>query len=187
MPQDIRDLLKGFKEKNIELSETHSTKFETLLQSKLHQNKPTKKNFKWVSIAASVLLLISLGIKFYPETKIDNLNNTETSSAYKEISLGSISPEFNTIESYYINSINLVMSGLEITNTNQDVLTGYLSKIKELSKEYKLLTQELNTKGVNDNTINALIRNLQLRLQLLQRLKKQLNNLNTQNNETTII
>ena len=70
------------------------------------------------------------------------------------------------------------------------MVDGYLLKIAELTKEYKSLTKELNTKGVNDATIDALIRNLQLRLQLLQRLKKQLKqlkNLNTKQNETQII
>jgi len=65
-----------------------------------------------------------------------------------------------------------------------------LLKIAELTKEYKLLTKELNIKGVNDDTIDALIRNLQLRLQLLQRLKKQLKQikeLNTTQNESQII
>ena len=63
-------------------------------------------------------------------------------------------------------------------------------KIAQLTKEYKSLTKELNTNGVNDATIDALISNLQLRLQLLKRLKKQLNelkNLNTKQDETQII
>jgi hypothetical protein len=42
---------------------------------------------------------------------------------------------------------------------------------------------ELNQLGPNDQTISALIENLQLRLQLLQKLKKKLNELNTSKNE----
>ena len=67
------------------------------------------------------------------------------------------------------------------------MLDGYFEKISELTKEYKSLTKELNTKGVNDATIDALISNLQLRLQLLKRLKKQLKdlqNLNSKQDET---
>ena len=64
------------------------------------------------------------------------------------------------------------MSDLRVTDANEEILAGYLSKIKELAQEYKALTKELNTKGINDNTIDALIQNLQLRLQLLQRFKK---------------
>ncbi|MGB0879151.1 MAG: hypothetical protein ACPGTO_01140, partial [Polaribacter sp.] len=153
----------------------------------IHQQKPKKKNYIWLSIAASIVLLISVGIQFYP-TDTGEGKDTEINSAL--ISLGTISPELNTIETYYINSINLEISQLEITEQNKEILDGYFEKIAELTKEYKSLTKELNTKGVNDATIDALIGNLQLQLQLLQRLKKQLNNLqnlNSKQDETQII
>lgn len=190
MQQDIKEVLKNYNEENVVLSTNHSNKFQELLVSELHQQKPKKSNYKWVSIAASVVLLISLGITFYSTENLHNIEDTETSSAQKEISLGSISPEFNTIETYYINSINLTISELEINDDNKELLDNYLLKIAELTKEYKSLTKELNTKGVNDATIDALISNLQLRLQLLKRLKKQLKqlkNLNTKQDETQIL
>jgi hypothetical protein len=187
MQQDIREKLTGFKDEQIELSANHFRKFEALLKSKMHKQKPKQKPFKWLSIAASIVLLISLGIKFYP---------TELIEAYpkeiktNQITLGNISPEFNTIEAYYTNSINIEISQLDLSDESKDIVDGYLLKIAKLTKEYKSLTKELNTKGVNDATIDALISNLQLRLQLLQRLKKQLKqlkNLNTKQNETQII
>ncbi|QTE22972.1 hypothetical protein [Polaribacter cellanae] len=189
MQQDIKEKLKGYKEPSVELSANHANKFEKLLMAEMHEQKSKKKNFKWLSIAASIVLLISLGIKFYPSKNIETVD-TETGSAQKEISLGSISPEFETIEKYYKNSINLELSQLELTDDNKEIIDGYLTKIEELTKEYKSLTEELSTKGVNDSTIEALISNLQLRLQLLQRLKKQLKELKTLNktqNETQII
>lgn len=192
MQQDIRDSLKTYKEENIELSVNHSNKFEALLGKELHQEKPKNKNFKWLSIAASIVLLLSLGLKFYPTTNIEpDLNvNTVSSSKDEGISLGSISPEFETIEKYYKNSIDLEISQLELTDENKDIVDGYLLKIAELTKEYKSLTLELNKNGINDATIDALISNLQLRLQLLKRLKKQLKefkNLNKIQNDTQII
>ena len=187
MQKDIKNMLKDYKDENVELSANHASKFEQLLQSEIHQEKPKKRSFKWLSIAASVVLLISLGIKFYPTEKVeDDLKTNQT----KEISLGSISPEFQTIEKYYKNSINMEISQLEMTEENKDIVDGYLLKITELTKEYKLLTKELSTNGVNDSTIDALISNLQLRLQLLKRLKKQLKqlkNLNSKQNETQTI
>lgn len=186
MQQDIKKLLKNYKEDNVALSENHASKFENLLQKQMHQQKPKKKNFKWLSVAASIVLLVTLAVKFYPTNEIVEPKQ----NLPKEISLGSVSPEFQTIETYYINSINLEISQLDLSDENKEIVDGYLLKIAELTKEYKLLTKELNTKGVNDATIDALIRNLQLRLQLLKRLKKQLKqlkNLNTKQNETQII
>ena len=187
MQQDIRDLLKDFKEENVALSANHSNKFENLLHSEFHQQKPKKNTFKWLSVAASIMLLVSIGVKFYSTktTEKDIINNP-----IKEISLGSISPEFQTIETYYKNSISLAISQLDLAEENKEIVDGYLLKIAELTKEYKSLTKELNTNGVNDVTIDALISNLQLRLQLLKRLKKQLKqlkNLKAKQNETQII
>ncbi|WP_298764152.1 hypothetical protein [uncultured Polaribacter sp.] len=193
MQEDIRDLLKNHKEKEVALSKKHSHKFKALLQQEMHQQKPKKQNFKWLSVAASIVLIISLAIQFYPIKEADKntlIKNTETNSAQKEISLGSISPEFKLIEKYYKNSINLEISQLELTEENKEIIDGYLLKIAELTKEYKSLTQELNKNGVNDATIDALISNLQLRLQLLKRLKKQLKqltNLNKTQNENQVI
>lgn len=191
MQQDIREKLKQYKEEHIELSSNHKSKFEALLQQEIHQQKPKKKTFKWLSIAASIVLLLSLGIQFYSSENIETqLKDAETSSVQKEITLGNISPEFNAIETYYTNSINLEISQLDFSEDYKEIVDSYLFKISELTKEYKSLTKELNTNGVNDATIDALIRNMQLRLQLFQRLKKQLNELkklNTKQNETQII
>ncbi|WP_397446968.1 hypothetical protein [Polaribacter sp. R77954] len=191
MQQDIRKKLKEYKDDQVELSANHTHKFEALLQQEMHQQKPKKKTFKWLSIAASVVLLISLAVKFYPTENIaPNLTDAEIESTQKHITLGNISPEFQAIETYYKNSIKLAISKLDLSEDRKEIVDEYLLKIAELTKEYKNLTQELNTNGVNDATIEALIRNLQLRLQLLQRLKKQLNelkNLNTKQNETQII
>ena len=191
MQQDIKEKLKNYKASEIKLSEEHATKFEALLNNELHQKKPKNKTLKWLSIAASIVLLLSLGIQFYPiKSNESTLVETDVDSVPKQITLGTISPEFNIIETYYTNSINLEISQLDFSEENKDIVDDYLLKISNLTQEYKLLTQELNTNGVNDATIDALIRNLQLRLQLLQRLRKQLHelkNLNTKQNESQII
>jgi len=86
MQKDIKELLKDYKEENIELSVNHTNKFQDLLNNELHQEKPKKKNFKWFSIAASLVLLLSLAIKFYPTKTIIDDPKINT----KEISLGTI-------------------------------------------------------------------------------------------------
>ena len=185
MQKDIKKMFENYNEGEANLSQNHQLKFEDRLLKELHVEKPKTNVYKWLSIAASIALLITLTIGFLPEDpKIITQPKDNT------ISLGSISPEFNSIETYYVNSINLELSELEITDDNKELLNGYLSKVDELAKEYKSLTEELNTKGVNDETIDALISNLQLRLQLLKRLKKKLNSLkqlNSKKNEIQIV
>ncbi len=178
MPKDIRKILENYPEESVNLSANHSNKFESKLMKELHQEeKPKRRTVYWLSIAASLAILVTLGIQFIDFGGSTSGGGVTDKPVENKISLGTISPELNTIEAYYVNSINLELSQLEITDDNKELIDSYLQKIGELTEEYKSLTQELNTKGVNDQTIDALINNLQLRLQLMKRLKKQLNTL----------
>ena len=192
MQKDIRKLLENFRDHKVDLSINHQQKMRTKLMQELHQNKSKKNSYTWLSVAASIVLVLGFSITYYSIKNTGNLNPvvSNQSNNLNIISLGNISPELNTIETYYTNSINYEISQLEITDDNKDVLDQYLVKIGELTNEYKSLTQELNKNGINDATIEALINNLQLRLQLLKRLKKQLNDfkqLNIQDYENQII
>ena len=60
MQQDIREKLKGYCPENIELSQNHNRKFENLLNNEIHKTKTKKINFKWLSVAASIVLFIVL-------------------------------------------------------------------------------------------------------------------------------
>ncbi|GGH03259.1 hypothetical protein GCM10011416_22730 [Polaribacter pacificus] len=184
MSKDIREIMEDQPSKDISLSENHRNKFQERLLKEVHQ-QPKKRSFLWLQVAASIVVLMSLALGYFGmDTKPSELPSEKPT---KEVSLGSLSPELKSIESYYINTINYEISNLSVDENNKEILDGYFAKIAELSSEYKSLTTELSTKGVNDEIINALINNLQLRVQLLQRLKKQLNdlkNLNLKQDET---
>ncbi|MCF2876381.1 MULTISPECIES: hypothetical protein [unclassified Tenacibaculum] len=189
--KDIREILKEDVEKRTELSANHRLRFQQKLMEELHEKPSKKKSYQWLYVAASIVVLLGLGIKFYPATGGEIVEPTiveKSNSIDNQISLGNVSPELKTLETYYVNTINYELSQLELTEDNKELFDGYIAKIGELTKEYKSLTEELNKKGVNDDTINALIGNLQLRLQLLKRMQKQLKEFKnpTQNDIQTI-
>ncbi len=172
MPKDLRELLKKEPMQTSKLSKNHRINFETRLQQEVHS---TKKNYNFIlKIAASFLVIVGLGSSLF---YFSGNAVQKTSKTAKIENLGSISPELKNIENYYLASINTEISNLQETPKNKELLDGYLEKIGELTNEYKLLTNELNTEGLNEKTINALIDNLQLRLKLLYQLKEQLNEL----------
>ena len=177
MSKDIREILKNEVENTERLSTNHRQRFQQKLMDELHSTPSAKKSYQWLYIAASIVLLVSLGIQFYPTNTVDPIITELPKETQNQISLGAVSPELKTLESYYINTINYELSQLELTDDTKEFIDGYFAKIGELTNEYKSLTEELNTKGINDNTINALIGNLQLRLQLLKRMQKQLHEL----------
>lgn len=188
MAQDLRELFEKEREQI-----THKMKggHENRFLSKLELEMPKKKksnSFFWLSIAASVAVVFGLWIYYFSST--DNMDsnptvveNTIPKEEQQTISLGDLSPDLKKIESYYVTNINLELSDLEFTGDNKVVVDGYMERLGELDKEYNKLNNELNEIGPNDQTIAALVKNLQLRLQLLQKLKTKLNQLKSSKNE----
>lgn len=172
MPKDLREMLQKDLISEGQLSNNHRKKFENKLQKELHTNK--FKKYQFFKIAASFLMVIGLGSSLFYFSN----NSTKTIDNVAKIeSLGSISPELKKIENYYLASIRTEISTIQETPENRELLNGYFEKLGELTKEYKVLTEELNSGGLNEKSINALIENLQLRLKLLYQLKEQLNDL----------
>jgi cytoskeletal protein RodZ len=191
MAQDLRKLFKEQREEETyQMKEGHADRFFSKLETQLpEKSKPS--SYFWLKIAASVIVMIGLASYFFMnandaiETKttiVDNSNNTETN-----ISLGDLSPDLEKIESYYVANINLELANLEISDDNKDIVDSYMEQLAALDLEYKKLNKELNDFGPNDQTIEALIQNLQLRLQLLKKLKEKLNQLKLSKNEQATI
>jgi len=67
---------------------------------------------------------------------------------------------------------------MKYTPETKDVFDGYLKQLDILNKEYENLSVELTENGPSELTVNALIDNLKYRLNLLYRLREQLNELN---------
>ncbi|MGB5358928.1 MAG: hypothetical protein WBN27_03175, partial [Eudoraea sp.] len=187
MAQDLRELFKEEKAKSHPMKDGHEERFSELLDKELPLKR--KSTFYFIKIAASVLVLFSLGIYTSIYYKGDTppkpaIVETETENTKDQgYSLGNLSPELKKIENYYVANINLELSRLEVSNENKAMVDDYMRRLSELNEEYKRLNIELNEIGPNDQTINALIKNLQIRLQLLQKLKEKLNQLKSSENE----
>jgi len=187
MAQDLRELFKEENDKRYPMKDGHEERFLELLDKELPLRR--KSTFYFIKIAASVLVLFSLGIYTYINYKSDTLQqpavveNEAGNTKVQGYSLGDLSPELKKIENYYVANINLELSRLEVSNENKAMVDDYMRRLSELDEEYKRLNIELNEIGPNDQTITALIKNLQLRLQLLQKLKEKLNQLKSSENE----
>ncbi|WP_396638404.1 hypothetical protein [Maribacter sp. R77961] len=192
MGQDLREMFeKERSEQRFKLKEGHETRFLDRLDDAL----PKQKNvdFGILKIAASVLLVVGLSffgyLQFSKDDKVTTttITDTETTSETNtDFSLGDLSPDLKKVENYYVAHINMELSKLEVSDDNKELIDSYMERLAELNAEYKALNEELNDLGPNDQTIAALIENLQLRLQLLQKLKKKLNQVKTSKNEQII-
>jgi len=186
MEQDLREMFNEQKqEKKVSMRDGHESRFVKKLDTALPRKK---KDFYWYAIAASIALIFTLGLAYLNwfqndlnENQIVDIEENNTNDA--EFSFGDLSPELKKVEQYYVANINLELSKLEVSEDTKDLVDSYMEQLSELNEEYKNLNKELMELGPNDQTINALITNLQFRLQLLQKLKKKLNELKKSKNE----
>ncbi|MEM9000489.1 MAG: hypothetical protein AAGB24_09515 [Bacteroidota bacterium] len=189
MAQDLRNLFdEERKKKTFKMKEGHEARFLTRLEREMSTQTKHTPFFRW-RIAASVLVLLGIGtlfvinMKSVDDTATKIVEKTVPERVKQGISLGDLSPDFQKVENYYVTNINLELSELEVSDQNRGLVDSYMERLAELDEEYKRLNQELNDIGPNDQTITALIKNLQLRLQLLQKLKLKLNQLKSSKNE----
>ena len=190
MARHLRELFE--RERKVEryaMKSGHAGRFQDRLEREFPKQNGKRSYFR-LSVAASLVLALGLGIYWVSQTRKSNpdsnttIVDVETRTANSVgISLGDLSPDLKKIEDYYVANINLQLSALEFDTSTKTLVDGYMERLAELDQEYERLNTELNTLGPNDDIIAALIKNLQLRLQLLQRLKTKLNQLKSSKNE----
>jgi len=182
MAQHIRDLLKKDKsDQDLKMSHDHEARFLKKLNRELPQKRKISRSFG-LRIAASFIVLLSLGLAINEKLKsvpddAPYSNKTVESGTVK--SLEDVSPDLGKVEDYYLASINLELSQLEVSPENTEVFNDYIAQLKLLSQEYDNLIKELNASGPNNATLDAIIDNLRLRLNLVMRLKTKLDDFNS--------
>ncbi len=196
MAQDIRELLKQDKALPSEsLPIGHETRFLERLQAELPVEKTKKHSYKWLQIAASIAIVLSVSLTAYFTMDTKNTNpaivNADVNEAApvitkieKQSALAKISPDFKKVEEYYTNSIKLELTNLDVNDTNKELIDSFMKRLEELDLEYERLNTELLEVGANEETVQALITNLQLRLELMLKLKEKLNKLKELEDET---
>lgn len=192
MGQDIREMFKNENShEKAKLIKGHQKRFEARLEKEL-PSSASGNNFLFWKIAAVLVVIFGVGFFFLNTSGNQTDSNPVVDTPVREQSLeenpedrfqlSDISPEFKKIENYYLAGINMELAKLEINNDNKALIDAFMLELEELDKEYQRLNAELNETGPNEQTIEAMISNLQLRLELLRKLKIKLNELkNTKN------
>jgi len=185
MAQDIREMFKNGSLDEGKLERGHQNRFEKKLD-KQFGNEKRSSNYLFLKIAAVLIVVIGVAFFYFNSTNQQSeiqvadtpLEHAEKSIEKKEnIQLSEISPEFKKIENYYLAGINMELAKLEINKDNKLLIDSFMTELSELDKEYQRLNSDLNDTGINEQTVQAMINNLQLRLELLFKLKNKLNDL----------
>ncbi|MDX1602026.1 MAG: hypothetical protein R3209_03080 [Salinimicrobium sediminis] len=192
MAQDIRKMFQEDTTLPSNPPKGHQKRFEARLEEALPQEnkKDSGRMFYFLRIAA--VLVVVLGISFFflnregeigGEQLTDAPVETETESAdeipvTKEYQLSDVSPEFKKIEDYYLASLNMELAKLDVNDSNKELIDSFMTQLAGLDREYQKLNAEINETGLTEGTIEAMVSNLQLRLDLLYKLKNKINDIN---------
>lgn len=189
MGQDIREMFRNDEHLGKEkLSKGHQSRFEARLNEALPAEKKKSRYFSFLQIAAILVVALGIGGFFFfnnggnPVQDNNQIVDTpvEEPKEEKEIPtteyrLSDVSPEFKKIEDYYMASVNIQLAKLEMTPDNKELIDAFMKKLETLNEEYIALNAEIQETGLNEETVEAMIANLQLRLDLLKKLKTKLN------------
>lgn len=185
MSQDLREMFRNEEGPTSEdLPKGHKKRFEAKLDKALPKENSDHK-FLLLKIAAVFVVALGVGFSLFTfqgdagemdnqvvETAVEE--NTEEEIPEKQFQVSDVSPEFKRIEDYYLASLNFEIAKLEITEGNKGLLDSFMKQLAELEKEYQRLNNEFNQIGANEQTLEAMIMNLQLRLELLYKVKNKI-------------
>lgn len=146
----------------------HFDRFEYKLKA---LKKSDKISWKWLSIAASILVMIGFGLgKMQQKSTID---------------LSDISPKMEEVQGHFVSTIHQKTNLLERNKTpeNELIIKQTLMQLEGLEKEYQQLLKELNKEGNQQKIINFMIANYQLRLEILENMLKKINQIKKFKNE----
>ena len=151
----------------------HFNRFE----AKLNKTVTPKKNYKlfsYVAVAASIVLLFGVWLG--------------SSFSNSGMELATVSPEMEETQSYFISIIKNELTTIENERNNdtEQLINDALLQINKLENQYSKLTLELKESTEDKRIIYAMISNFQQRIDILQNLLFQIENvkqLKTQNNE----
>lgn len=175
MKQDIRKVLKNIDVSKHKLPDGHREDF----YAKLKISKPRNKNvtdYTYVyKVAAIVLVLLTAGYFF-----INGDAAAKNEKAFVK--------QIEAIEKDYMVSIDKEWKSFLLLAKDENLVSRYKKRLEDLDADYKEISKQYVDDSNDVFMIEALVENLQTRLNLLKDIQKHINLLNQQNEhyETTL-
>ena len=154
----------------------HFNRFEAKLARHTEQPKTVKWNpttWKWLAVAASIALVFTL----YFGGSSDQVG----------MQLSEVSPEMEETESFFVSTIQNELESIDAQRTedNTEIIDNALAHLKTLENEYNQLTIDLEHSEQDKRIVYAMINNFQQRIEVLQTLLQQLDEIKNIKSELT--
>ncbi|MGY8913923.1 MAG: hypothetical protein ACKVJF_02415, partial [Flavobacteriales bacterium] len=137
--------------------------FKKLSKRKENARKGWSGQWKPLLMAASIALLISIGIGYFIEIPTTDQQ------------IAKISPEASKTEFYFANLINEQTKLLQSESSpeTKQMVEDAMLQLKKLEKDYKKMEQDLLNGGNSKFILSAMVINFQTRIALLQEVLQQ--------------
>lgn len=131
----------------------HLDRFEKRLNP---QKKKRIFSYKWMSVAASIVLVLG----FWLGSNVTN----------KMVSLADVSPEMQETETFFTSTIKQELKEIEKFRnpTTERVIEDALNQLERLEEKYQDLVKSLNKSNNDRRVVYAMISNYQSRIEILQ-------------------
>ena len=167
MKQDIRNLFN--EEDDLKtLPENHRIEFAEKLKK---QSKPKQNPYAWLSAAAILIIALTIGF---------NVRDMESKPELNQVS--PIIAQVEAVEAEYLKDIETEWQSFVAIADDAVLVERFRKKLKDLDTDYQDISLQFKEDSNNILVIEALVVNLQTRLQILKDIQKHINILN-QNNE----
>ena len=158
-----------FSENNFDFQELHSGHLERF-ERKLNQTKKNAKtSWKWLSAAASIILVFCFWLG--------------SNHQKKQMDLADVSPKMEEVQNYFASTIHQELKDLEKNRSleTEHIIEAALEQLEELEDGYKAFVKELNIEGNSKKIISEMIKNYQQRLEILENVLKQIEEIKNPN------
>ncbi|WP_339625145.1 hypothetical protein [uncultured Winogradskyella sp.] len=166
MQRDIRDLFTA-EEDLKSLPENHREEFLGKLQQ---QPKSTSTLFTWVKIVAVVITVITVGF---------GLINTYSD----EEDISPMIAQIKAVEAEYLENIDVEWQRFIVLAKDEKLVDRFRKKLDELDSNYKDISIQFEEDANNILVVEALVENLQTRLQILKNIQNHIKILNQKNEQ----
>ncbi|MBZ9731257.1 DUF4179 domain-containing protein [Salegentibacter sp. JZCK2] len=178
----IDELFKELDFDNKEPASGHQTRFLEKLEEQNHQpnnlgNSTHKRSF-WapmLSIAAILAIAFILFAGFFNQNSYGNSSE-----------LASVSPEMKETQQFYTQLIKTELAALKAEDApgTEAIVKDALTQLEKLETEYEKLKKDLQNSGQDKRVIYAMISNFQQRIDLLNEVLVQIENIKTLKNQS---
>lgn len=164
-----------FKENRLRLDteDLDSTSWKNI--EEYYKHYTGKRIFRQIYVAASIAIIIGLGsLLLY--THLKQKNSVKQTSIFYKISANLIEQETS-----YIQSIDKQLDKIKkqkIPKENAPMFDDFIKQLQLIDKQYDLFKAKVEKHGYNDELIQQIIYNYQLKLSLLQMLQSEIDKIN---------